>query len=106
MKRIAIFAVLGLLLTGAPALAGGKNGLSIGAGIGVSTGKGGLVGSLLGGKTNAVAAVEASAGKGGLLGGLKAGGVLNASTGKGGLLGALIGGHGGKGGYGHGRSGY
>jgi len=95
MKRIALYAVLGLLLTSAPAFAG-KGGLSIGAGLGISTGKGGLVGSLLGGKTNAAAAVNVSTGKGGLLGGV---------TGKGGILGALIGGIGGGGKGGHGGCG-
>lgn len=84
IKRVATFAVLGVLLTSAPAFAG-KGGLSIGAGLGLGTGKGGLVGSLLG-KTNAAVAV-------------------NVKTGKGGLLGALIGGKGGHGGHGHGGCG-
>jgi hypothetical protein len=84
MKRVAIYAILGVLLSGTPAFA--KGGLSINAGLGISTGKGGLVTSLLGGKTNVGAAV-------------------NVSTGKGGILGALIGGKSGPGGHGRGGCG-
>ncbi len=82
MKRIATYAVIGVLLSTAPAFA---KGLSVGAGLGISTGKGGLVGSLLTGKTNVGVVANVNTGKGGLLGG---------------LLGGALGGKGGHGGHG------
>jgi hypothetical protein len=74
---------LSLALAATPALAHGKGGL--GAKIGVSTGKGGIVGALLGGH-----------GRQGLGIGVKVG------TGRGGILGLLLGGGGGHAHGGHG----
>jgi hypothetical protein len=97
MKTLLIAAVAALSLTAAPALAGGhssgKSGLAVGLGLGVVTGKSGLLGSLLGGGhghgSQTVIAVNAGA---------------SVKTGKSGLLG-LLGGSGSSrhgGGYGHG----
>jgi hypothetical protein len=71
MKTIVMIAALGLVLTTAPAFAGGKNGLSIGAGAGllVSTK------NLLSSKTAVAANLGANVNiKGGILGALLGGG--------------------------------
>lgn len=85
MKRTAIIAAVGLALafTSAPAFAGGKGGLNIGAN--VSTGKNGVLGTLLGGGKNTISAdanvgkivkvnADVKTGKNGLLGGILGGG--------------------------------
>lgn len=87
MKRTAIIAALGLalgvMLTSAPAFAGGKGGLNINAN--VSTGKNGVLGTLLGGGKNTISAdlkvgkivkvnADVKTGKHGLLGGILGGG--------------------------------
>ncbi len=74
MKCLAIVAVTAAALMATPAFASGKNGLAVGLGLGVSTGKGGLAGSLLGGskgKSNGIGVatnVQVQTGKGGVLG--------------------------------------
>ena len=74
MKRIVMIAVASAFLS-TPALAGGsKNGLNVGAV--VATGKGGLVGTLLGSKGHGSTGVAAN---------------VNVSTGKGGVFGLLTG---------------
>lgn len=80
MKRIAVFTTLTLMA--GPALAGGKGGKQgLNVNLNVATGKGGLVGTLLG----------TVRGKNGLN--------VNANvvTGKGGILGTLLGSRGGRG---------
>ena len=88
MIRTAIAAAIGIFLFAAPASAGifggGKNSASIN--LGVSSGKGGLVGSLLGGKGGGKNALKVNA---------------KVKTGKSGILGLIAGGgHGGRGGCG------
>ena len=89
MIRTAIAAAIGIFLFAAPASAGifggGKNFASVN--LGVSTGKGGLVGSLLGGKSGGKNALKVNA---------------KVKTGKAGILGLIAGGggHGGRGGCG------
>lgn len=82
MKRTAIIAALGLVIMSAPAFAGGKGGLNVSAN--VSTGKNGVVGTLLGGGKNTVS-VDAKVGK-----------IVkvdaDVKTGKNGLLGGILGG--------------
>jgi hypothetical protein len=84
MKRTAIIAALGLVLMSAPAFAGGKGGGLLNIGANVSTGKNGVLGSLLGGGKNTIS-VDANVGK--IV-------KVNADvkTGKNGLLGGLLGG--------------
>lgn len=81
MYRTAIIAALGLMLVSAPAFAGGKGGLNINAN--VSTGKNGVLGTLLGGKNTIK--IDANVGK-----------IVkvdaNVKTGKNGLLGGILGG--------------
>ncbi len=74
MKKIAMIAAVTAALC-STAFAGGNNNSknALNVGVGVSTGKGGLVGSLLGsnsghGKTGIAAAVKVDTGKGGVLG--------------------------------------
>ncbi len=86
MKRTAIIAAiitaLGLVPMSAPAFAGGKGGLNINAN--VSTGKNGVLGTLLGGGKNTIK-VDANVGK-----------IVkvdaSVKTGKHGLLGGILGG--------------
>ena len=82
MKRTAMIAALGLVLMSAPAFAGGKGGLNINAN--VSTGKNGVLGTLLGGGKNKIS-LDANVGK--II-------KINADvkTGKNGLLGGILGG--------------
>lgn len=74
MKKIIILATAAMMAFATPALAGGK-GLSIG--LGVATGKGGVLGTVLGGH------------KRGGHNGINA--IVDVRTGKGGILGALLG---------------
>lgn len=71
MKTMTLIAAMAAALACTPALAGGKNALKVGAA--VSTGKGGLVGTLLGshkghGKNTLAANVKIATGKNGVLG--------------------------------------
>lgn len=86
MKKIIASTVIALSVLSTPALAGGRNGLRVD--VDVATGRGGLIGSLLGG---------------GRAGGLDID--VDVRTGRGGLLGALLGGSGHRGGHGHGGCG-
>ncbi len=78
MKTLTIATALAAALVASPALAGGKNGLGVGLGLNVATGKSGLVGTLLGGSGKGSQGVAVGAG-------------VNVATGKGGVLGALLG---------------
>ncbi len=87
MKRTVILAALALTLAAGPAFAGGKGGLNVNAN--VSTGKNGVLGTLLGGGKNTIKA-DVNVGK---LVKVDA----NVKTGKNGLLGGILGGAGGHG---------
>jgi len=70
MKHLVVIAAVGAALACTPAFAGGKNALNLGAV--VSTGKGGLIGTLLGanghGSTGVATNVSITTGKSGVLG--------------------------------------
>jgi hypothetical protein len=104
MKRIVMIVAVSAALCSSAFAGGSKNALSLGAV--VNTGKGGLVGTLLGsnsghGSTGVAAGVNVNTGKGGILGtvlgsnsghGTTGVGVgVNVNTGKGGVLGLLTG---------------
>ncbi len=78
MKRIALFATAALIAFSTPAFAGKSNKQSINANVNITTGKGGILGAVLG----------TVKGKNGL--NVNA----NLTTGKGGILGAILGGKG------------
>jgi hypothetical protein len=89
MKHLVMIAAIGAALISTPALAGGKNGLNVGAVL--TTGKGGLVGTLLGGNGHGSTGIATN---------------VSVTSGKSGVLGLLLGnsssGHGGYGGSHHG----
>jgi hypothetical protein len=75
MKTLIVTVAIGLSLISLPAFAGGKSG--IGVNLGVTSGKGGILGSLLGGSGHGSSGLNVYA---------------NVVTGKGGVLGLLLGG--------------